>query len=75
MVRNRCPVYSGMSVRYGQEYAQKSKFKIIDKNCQALTANIGKLGERVKLKVSTQNKYINGLTSWWHRKPSLPIFA
>ncbi len=40
-----------------------------------ITANIGKLGESAKFKVSTQNKHINGLISEWLGKPSLPIFA
>ena len=42
---------------------------------RTVTANIGKLGESANFKVNTQNKHINGLTSGWLRKPSLPIFA
>lgn len=42
---------------------------------QLPTTNIGKLGESANFWVSTQIKHINGLTSGWLQKPSLPIFA
>lgn len=44
-------------------------------NAQPITANIGKLEESAKFKVSTQNKHINGLISEWLGNPSLPILA
>jgi hypothetical protein len=42
---------------------------------RTVTANIGKLGKSANFKVNKQNKHINGLTSGWLRKHSLPIFS
>ncbi len=51
----------------------KKNIKVFEnKGKLGITANIGKLGERTKFEMRTQNKHINGLICRWLKSPAYP---